>query len=94
VEEGVPGRLRGEDGEEAMIPLCLFFPDGQISPSEPRYLWAKTGRALSVQVNRWTGAVTVTWIDEPGAAGEVSDGENSGSGDAGDAGDVPAGGRP
>jgi len=60
----------GVDAADALMPLCVFFPDGQIVASTPRYLVSRSGRAVSIQINAWTGRVTATTVEKPGARDE------------------------
>lgn len=64
----------GEDGPGGLLSLCVFFPDGQIFASTPRYLVSRTGRAVSIQINRWTGKVTSTEVEPAPETGEPAGG--------------------
>ncbi|MBC7771965.1 MAG: type II secretion system protein [Pyrinomonadaceae bacterium] len=74
---------RGSSELRAPLPLCVFFPDGQIVASMPRYLISRSGRAVSIQINRWTGRVTATPVETETRSDDITKAEN-----------VPDGGPP
>ncbi len=74
--------------DEVVIGVAL--PDGQFESAGARYLVGRTGDAAKIEVNRWTGAVTVTPVSAKDEEEKTDEGPE---GDKPPAADAPGGNR-
>lgn len=44
------------------LQLAVFLPDGHIAPTRPLYLRGPDGRVGQLDINSWTGVLTVTYL--------------------------------